>query len=163
MWSRSPPSPGEVLITPASGQGVKTMFTIEAANFHDEDVPLSYRFGYREDGGRERGRIVWFKRISSSHPSVQTLLPASEAAGLTIVVEVCDAFETCVSVESEQRLVVAAAELADSELLQLATEAATRASDQECGEALSLVTQVVQTVARSSQVGQIILMHTNTI
>ena len=140
------------------------MFTIEAANFHDEDVPLSYRFGYREAEGQEqRGRVVWFKRISSSHPSVQTLLPASEAAGLTIVVEVCDAFETCVSVESEQRLAVAASELADSELLQLATEAATRASDQECGEALSLVTQVVQTVARSSQVGQIILMHTNTI
>ena len=46
----SPPSKGKILVTPEKGQGVKTKFTIEASDFYDEDVPLTYKFGYKKNG-----------------------------------------------------------------------------------------------------------------
>ena len=38
------PSLGEILVSPASGVSLDTLFTIQASGFYDEDTPLSYRF-----------------------------------------------------------------------------------------------------------------------
>ena len=138
----SPPSKGQILVTPEKGQGVKTKFTIEASDFYDEDVPLSYKFGYKKN---ETDDVVWFKKISSSVPSIETFLPATEAA-LEIIVEVCDAFDICVT-EKSPKVAVSAAELSDEEILLLASDVTTKAADQECPESLSLLTQVLDTVS----------------
>ena len=71
----SPPSPGNIVVSPASGKGVKTVFNIEAIDFNDEDIPLSYQFGYKKAKAK---KIHWFKKISSSLPSFDTKLPAAE-------------------------------------------------------------------------------------
>ena len=71
----SPPSPGNIVVSPASGKGVKTVFNIEAIDFNDEDIPLSYQFGYKKAKAK---KIQWFKKISSSLPSFDTKLPAAE-------------------------------------------------------------------------------------
>lgn len=138
----SPPEKGKVVFSPASGHGVKTLFTVEAVDFHDDDVPLTYKFGYKNTKAK---KIVWFKKVSSSLPSIETLLPASKN-GLTLAVEVCDAFETCVTAESETSVRVNPADLTNDEILSLGEQAAKKAGDQECPEAMSLVTQIVESV-----------------
>ena len=100
-------------VSPASGQGVRTVFTIEAVDFQDADTPLTYRFGLRDS---KEEKVSWFKRISSSLPSVQTFLPASKN-GLIIVVEVCDAFEACVTTETKSAVTVKAEQLTEEEIL----------------------------------------------
>ena len=72
------------------------MFSIEASEFQDEDVPLFYSFGYRH---KDSEKVRWFKKISSSIPTVKSLLPTSKK-GIIIVIEVCDAFDTCITAES---------------------------------------------------------------
>ena len=109
----SPPQPGSVEVSPASGKGVKTFFTIEAVDFQDEDTPLSYKFGFRES---QEEKISWFKKISSSLPTIESYLPASRK-GLIIVVEVCDAFEACLTTESSSAISVTAEDLTDEEIL----------------------------------------------
>ena len=135
----SPPAAGKVVFTPESGEGVKTLFTIEAVDFHDDDTPLTYKFGYRNS---QSEKIVWFKKVSSSLPSIETLLPASGDQGLVLWVEVCDADETCVTVQSDSSVRVSAGDLSEDDVLMLGEEAARRAGDQECSEAMSLLTQV---------------------
>ena len=140
----SPPAAGSISVTPATGDGVKTLFTIEAVNFHDEDVPLQYNFGYKDSKDR---KVTWIKKISSSLPSIETVLPATES-GLTLVVKVCDAFETCTTVETEENQVkVKAADLSDDDILAIGGDVAKKASDQECPEALTLMTQAVKTIS----------------
>ena len=109
----APPQPGSVEVNPASGQGVKTVFTIEAMDFQDEDTPLSYKFGFRESNEK---KINWFKKISSSLPTIESYLPAS-STGLIIVVEVCDAFDACITKESDSAVTVTAEDLSDEEIL----------------------------------------------
>ena len=109
----SPPQPGQLEVTPATGQGVRTVFTIEAVDFQDADTPLSFRFGLRDS---QEEKVSWFKRISSSLPSIQTFLPASRN-GLIIVVEVCDAFEACVTSETKSAVTVTAEQLTEEEIL----------------------------------------------
>ena len=109
----SPPQPGQLEVSPATGQGVRTVFTIEAVDFQDEDTPLSYKFGFRE---RQEEKISWFKKISSSLPTIESYLPASKN-GLIIVVEVCDAFEACLTTESSSAISVTAEDLTDEEIL----------------------------------------------
>ena len=138
----SPPSKGQLLVTPQKGQGAKTKFTIEASDFYDEDVPLTYSFGYKKAGYED---IVWFKKISSSVPSIETLLPASETY-LQIYVKVCDAFDICLTEKSE-RIDVTADDLSDDEILALASDVTTKASDQECPESLSLLTHALDTIS----------------
>ena len=109
----SPPQSGSLEVSPTSGQGVRTVFTIEAVDFQDADTPLTYRFGLRDS---KEEKVSWFKRISSSLPSVQTFLPASRN-GLIIVVEVCDAFEACVTTETKSAVTVTAEQLTEEEIL----------------------------------------------
>ena len=109
----SPPQPGSVEVSPATGQGVKTVFTIEAVDFQDEDTPLTYKFGFRES---QEKKISWFKKISSSLPTTETYLPAS-SRGLIIVLEVCDAFDACLTKESTTAVTVTAEDLSDEEIL----------------------------------------------
>ena len=45
-----PPSPGDFLVTPASGFEFSTMFTFSATYWNDLDLPLSYVFGYKSFG-----------------------------------------------------------------------------------------------------------------
>ena len=100
-------------MNPETGVGVKTMFSIEASEFQDEDVPLSYTFGYRH-GNAEKTR--WFKKISSTIPAVNSLLPSSKE-GIVIVVEVCDAFETCTVAETPEPIEVKFEELTTKDIV----------------------------------------------
>ena len=93
--------------------GVKTVFSIEASEFQDEDVPLSYTFGYRHDNTE---RIRWIKKISSTIPVVNSLLPSSKD-GIVLVVEVCDAFETCTVAESPEPVEVKFEELTTKDIV----------------------------------------------
>ena len=100
-------------MNPGTGVGVKTVFSIEASEFQDEDVPLSYTFGYRHDNIE---RIRWIKKISSTIPVVNSLLPSSKD-GIVLVVEVCDAFETCTVAESPEPVEVIFEELTTKDIV----------------------------------------------
>ena len=89
------------------------MFSIEASEFQDEDVPLFYSFGYRHDNSE---KIRWFKKISSSIPIVKSLLPSSKD-GIIIVIEVCDAFDTCTTEESTEATAVSFEELTTKDIM----------------------------------------------
>ena len=100
-------------VNPETGVGVKTMFSIEASEFQDEDVPLSYTFGYRHVNAE---KTRWFKKISSTIPAVNSLLPSSKE-GIVIVVEVCDAFETCTVAETPEPIEVKFEELTTKDIV----------------------------------------------
>ena len=94
-------------VNPETGIAMKTMFNIEASDFQDEDVPLSYSFGYRHLNSEN---VRWFKKISSSVPTVRSLLPSSKQ-GILMVLDVCDSFDTCTKVESQNSMTVKFEEL----------------------------------------------------
>ena len=66
---------------------------------------------------------------------------------MIIAARVCDAFETCITVEADKSVTVNPADLTDDEILELGTDVANKVDDQECAEALSLLSQVVETVS----------------
>ena len=140
----SPPSPGTLTLSPQSGTAVQTVFTLTAADWQDEDVPLTFTFGYRQADGRE---ISWLGNAAvSGLPRLEAVLPASRA-GLVGVVRVCDSTGSCSTAEADTVTEVQQQPLTTAQIMALGARVAELATDQECGAALSLLGRVLDTVA----------------
>ena len=141
----APPSLGSILVSPTSGEAMRTVFTVTATDFHDEDTPLVYSFSYRHLGSPNLHPL---KRVTSSLPVIRVRLPGSPeglAAGpVQVVVRVCDALEACTEAVSET-LEVAMVKLEVGDIRTLGQEVAMMATNKECVEALSLVSRTLQT------------------
>jgi hypothetical protein len=69
--TNSPPFGGALEVSPAKGVMLKTLFSMVGLSWVDEDLPLSYQFGYLSSSF---GRTVFRSKLEL--PSASTLLPS---------------------------------------------------------------------------------------
>ena len=144
----APPTMGKVNISPASGEAMRTLFTINANGFHDEDIPLVYTFSYRHAGS---SKLSMLRRITSSLPVLETRLPAT-TAGIQVVVDVCDALQACTQAESSI-IDVSLVKLEVEDIRSLGLEVGALATNQECVASLSLLGRTLETVKADADTG----------
>lgn len=65
-------------MTPTTGQGWRTNFTFRAEEVYDENMPVSYQFGYRTNDGGEIETQSFFSKTWLKNPTATTIIPGSK-------------------------------------------------------------------------------------
>ena len=115
--ANSAPINGDFSVLPPSGQELGTLFAFSAANWEDDDLPLTYSIAYTV-----AGNSVKIKPKGESQ-SYSSLLPAgpSPTNRLTLVLSVWDAYDTAATVAAD--VYVTAQVLNSSEVMSILTAA----------------------------------------
>ena len=72
VTANSPPTPGVFEMSPESGQELKDLFTFIASLWNDDDLPITYQFGFRSQAA---GRLMAIQ-IRSESTGATAVLPA---------------------------------------------------------------------------------------
>lgn len=83
---------GTLTVTPRSGVGLTTQFTLSAANWTDTDLPLSYSFAFAAAGGASSSSAApptTLRDFSPQSTAAGVLLPAGTPAGQYVLYVFC--------------------------------------------------------------------------
>ena len=75
--TNSAPAPGSFALAPATGTEMSTVFTLRAAQWVDEDLPVEYEFSVADTSGTGQAMVL---QARSEEPQTQSMLPTNALA-----------------------------------------------------------------------------------
>jgi hypothetical protein len=83
LKTNSPPSPGSFIVSPSSGIELSTSFTFIALNWEDQDLPITYQFGYVEYNNNNNDSFISLKPLAQK-ANIMSKLPMTEVCKVMI-------------------------------------------------------------------------------
>jgi hypothetical protein len=117
--TNSAPAPGSFALAPATGTEMSTLFSLRAAQWVDEDLPVEYEFSVADTSGTGRAMML---QARSEEPQMQSMLPTNALANTittTCILLVFDSYSASASATATAE--VAASSLSSSTAISLLT------------------------------------------